>query len=80
MEEKKVLTEEEEEQITGGTSAELPFPTTQRVLCPHCKSPDVTAKALTFTENIQLHVLNHCNNCGYEWETTPKPVNPLNPN
>ena len=75
MEKNKVLSKEEEEQVNGGTSAD--FPSQQlSVICPNCKTLDVTAKAFTFDENNKLMVVYQCNFCGNTWEIYPKPIEP----
>ena len=79
MEKDKVLTEEEVEQVGGGTSVELPFPTKPLVFCINCHSFDVIAKTFSVTENSQLCVVYHCNNCGSEWKTLPTPIKPITP-
>ena len=73
MEENKVLTEEEEEQVNGGTSEDTPFQP-MRIFCPACKSYNISVKSFSLNANKQLIVVHNCNDCGFEWEVMPKKV------
>ena len=75
MEENKVMTEEEDEQVTGGTSVEYAAQP-MRLFCPNCKSLDITAKSFAYSETHQLLVVQHCNSCGNEWKTLAKKLEP----
>ena len=75
MEENKVLTEEEEKQVSGGTSAEVAAQP-MRIFCPKCNSSDITAKSFAYNGNHQMTALLHCNSCGNEWKTLAKKLGP----
>ena len=62
-ENKVLIEEEEEEQVSGGASVEYAAQP-MRIFCPNCKSADITAKSFAYNGNHQLMTVLHCNSCG----------------
>ena len=75
MEKNKVLSKEEEEQVSGGSSVEYAAQP-MRIFCPNCKSADITPKSFAYNGNHQLMTVLHCNSCGNEWKTLAKKLGP----
>ena len=77
MEDNKVLTEEEEEQVNGAASAGFTPNAKMKIkFCPNCNSTDVKEKTFTVDENNKFKVVYQCNSCGHVWEAYPTPVVP----
>ena len=63
MEEKNVLSESNEEIVSGGTAETAE--STAGMVCPKCKS---TSVVLLNRSPKERH--SHCNNCFYNWKAT----------
>ena len=76
MEDKnKVLSQEEEEKVSGGDfDINNPNPIL-KVFCHNCGSDNLT-KGMKFDSYGRKIYTYHCNNCGNKWESLPMPMKP----
>ncbi|MBR3364062.1 MAG: hypothetical protein IKG53_04235 [Solobacterium sp.] len=76
MEDKnKVLSQEEEEKVSGGDfDINNPNPIL-KVFCYNCGSDNLT-KGMKFDSYGRKIYTYRCNNCGNKWESLPMPMKP----
>ena len=74
MEEKdEVLSQKEEEKVSGGDIKDIFHPDPiLKPFCHNCGSRDLT-KGMKFDSQGRKIFVYHCNNCGNTWESLPMP-------
>ena len=74
MEEKKVLTEEEVNQVDGGTSIRANVEVNLIARCSKCGSNNIEVLKHYLIPGGPVTSINYvCKDCGYSWTILPKP-------